>query len=94
MQYGFCCASSWAMRIGLVFVGMVLGSVAGTARAQNAIEPYVEYAKLVRATEKTPALGDDLMGDSVSLFDGQTAFRNVDIQLRGNDALPVELGKV
>nr|WP_244672167.1 RHS repeat domain-containing protein [Xanthomonas phaseoli] len=93
MQYGFCCASSWAMRIGLVFVGMVLGSVAGTARAQNAIEPYVEYAKLVRATEKTPALGDDLMGDSVSLFDGQTAFRNVDIQLRGNDALPVALAR-
>ncbi|PPT89250.1 wall associated protein [Xanthomonas theicola] len=68
-------------------------AVVAAASAQSAIEPYVEYAKLVRATEQTAPLDDDLMGDSVSLFDGQTSFRNVDIQLKGNDALPVELAR-
>ncbi|WP_414730459.1 wall associated protein [Xanthomonas vasicola] len=90
MKYGLCGLSVWRMRIGAL-VGMACVAAAGAARGQNAIEPYVEYAKLVRAAEKTAPLDDGLMGDGISLFDGQTSFRNVDIQLKGNDGLPLEL---
>ncbi|MFC6840103.1 hypothetical protein ACFQGW_09915 [Xanthomonas theicola] len=92
MKKEFCCKSVCALRLPIL-AGMAQFAVVAAASAQSAIEPYVEYAKLVRATEQTAPLDDDLMGDSVSLFDGQTSFRNVDIQLKGNDALPVELAR-
>lgn len=77
----------------ILLVGTAYFGLVGAVRAQSAIEPYVEYAKLVRAAEQTAPLDDGLMGDSVSLFDGQTSFRNVDVQLRGNDELPVEVAR-
>ncbi|MBL8299635.1 MAG: hypothetical protein JNN30_14970, partial [Rhodanobacteraceae bacterium] len=42
---------------------------------------YVEYNKRLRASEQLSALGSELFGDEVSLYSGQTSFRQVDIDL-------------
>lgn len=54
---------------------------------------YVEYGKRLRASEQLSALGSDLFGDQVSLYSGQTSFRHVDIDVPGNNALPVQLSR-
>lgn len=54
---------------------------------------YVEYDKRLRASEQLSALGSDLFGDQVSLYTGQTSFRHVDIDITGNNALPVQLSR-
>lgn len=54
---------------------------------------YVEYDKRLRASEQLSALGSELFGDQVSLYTGQTSFRHVDIDVPGNDALPVQLSR-
>ena len=50
-----------------------------------------EYAKRIRATEVVSPLGDGLFGDAISLFDGTVTFAATDIDLPGNNALPVRL---
>ncbi len=92
MEDSYGSRAACSARVALL-AGVACCALADVGQAQNAIEPYVEYAKLVRATEQTAPLDGGLAGDSVSLFDGQTSFRNVDIQLKGNDALPVELAR-
>lgn len=61
--------------------------------AQNsfAVEPHHDYHKRVDAAQTLTALSDDLMGDSVSLYNGATEFSAVDIDLPGNNAIPVQL---
>lgn len=54
---------------------------------------YVEYDKRLRASEQLSALGSDLFGDQVSLYTGQTSFRHVDIDITGNNSLPVQLSR-
>ncbi|QSX77106.1 RHS repeat domain-containing protein [Agrilutibacter solisilvae] len=56
-----------------------------------AIEPFQEYRKRVESSQNIAALKDDLFGESVNLYNGQTSFSNVDINIPGNNALPVEL---
>jgi len=60
---------------------------AGTA----AVPVYAEYDKTIRAAEQVAPLTSDLFGDSVAPYLGQTEFNQVDIDLPGNDALPVQL---
>ncbi len=64
---------------------------AWTAVPAAAVEPYQEYAQKLRAAQQLTALDDGLFGDSVSLFNGGTEFSLADIDLPGNDALPVQL---
>lgn len=52
---------------------------------------YAEYSKKVKAAEQVEPLSSELFGDKVSLYTGQTEFSVVDIDLPGNDALPVQL---
>src|SRR5688572_22604070 len=54
---------------------------------------YVEYDKRLRASEQLSALGSELFGDEVSLYTGQTSFRHIDIDIPGNNALPVQLSR-
>src|SRR5690349_20595961 len=56
-----------------------------------AMLPYAEYEKKVRAAEQVTPLASDLFGDTVSPYLGQTEFNQVDIDLPGNSALPVQL---
>ena len=59
--------------------------------SSQAAEPYQEYRKHIESAQTITALTDDLMGDSVSLYNGATEFNAVDIDLPGNNALPVQL---
>lgn len=70
---------------------MLLLVCSGAVMAQAGMEPYQEYDKRIRAAEQVGPLSDDLFGDQVSLFNGQTEFANVDIDLPGNNGLPVQL---
>ena len=57
----------------------------------QAAQPYQEYRKHIESAQNITALTDDLMGDSVSLYNGATEFTATDIDLPGNNALPVQL---
>jgi RHS repeat-associated protein len=56
-----------------------------------AIEPFQEYRKRVESSQNIAALTDGLFGDKVNLYNGQTTFSGVDIDLPGNNSLPVQL---
>ncbi|MDR7099169.1 YD repeat-containing protein [Lysobacter niabensis] len=58
-----------------------------------AIEPFQEYRKRVESAQNISALTDGLFGDTVNLYNGQTTFNHVDIDLPGNNALPVQLAR-
>lgn len=61
------------------------------AAPTGAIEHYLEYRKQVETAQKLSTLKDDLFGEHVSLYNGKTEFANVDIDVPGNSALPVQL---
>lgn len=61
--------------------------------ARADVPVYIEYDKRLRAAEQLSALGSELFGDQVSLYTGQTVFRHVDIDIPGNNALPVQLSR-
>lgn len=54
---------------------------------------YTESGKLIRANESLVALGNDMFGDRVSLYQGSLEFQQTDISLPGNSALPVSVGR-
>jgi RHS repeat-associated protein len=57
----------------------------------GALQPYQEYADRIKGAEQINVLGDGLMGDSVSLYNGRTEFSVTDVAIPGNSGLPVEL---
>lgn len=62
------------------------------AQAQQAVQqPYQEYDKKLRSAEQVGALTSELFGDSVNVYDQSGYFRQTDIDLAGNNALPVRL---
>jgi RHS repeat-associated protein len=52
-----------------------------------------EYAKLIRAAESVPPQAASLFGESVNLYSGATEFAQTDVDILGNDALPVAMGR-
>jgi hypothetical protein len=70
-----------------------LAACAGTVQAQGTIVPEQEYEKKIKATERVDALTSSLFGDSVSLYNGAVEFTQVDIDLPGNNGLPVRLAR-
>lgn len=63
----------------------------GTVHAQSALAPYVEHEKRLRAAQEVAPLKSDLFGDSISLYNGAVEFAVTDIDLPGNNGLPVQL---
>lgn len=61
--------------------------------AEAAFAPYQEYNKLVKSAEMVAPLKADLFGDNVSLYNGAAEFTVFDIDLAGNNSLPVKLGR-
>lgn len=59
--------------------------------AGGAVSPYQEYADKIRAAEMVTPLTSELFGENVSLYNRQTEFSSVDIDISGNNALPVQL---
>lgn len=54
---------------------------------------YEEQGQLMRGSGKVTTLGPDLFGDEVSLYSGALSFRQTDINLPGNSALQVSVGR-
>ena len=75
---------------GLVGVGAMVLQLA-SVRAQSVIIPYQEYDKKIQAAQRVGPLEDGLFGDSLSTYSGATEFMQVDIDIPGNNALPVRL---
>jgi len=64
------------------------------ARATSAgVDPYFDYRKRTDASAQVGALSDSLFGDQVNLYDGSTSFVVTDIDIPGNNALPVSLSR-
>jgi len=61
--------------------------------AQEGIAPYLEYAKRIEAARRLSALETGLFGEQVSLYSGGTEFSVTDIDIPGNNALPVRLSR-
>jgi YD repeat-containing protein len=61
--------------------------------AQSSMGWGEEYAQKINAAAATEPLGDDATGENVNLFDGSTTFSIVDIDLPGNNDLPVRLSR-
>lgn len=66
--------------------------MAGGAQAQQqTIQPYQEYDKKLRSAEVVGALTSELFGDAINRYDQSAYFSQTDIDLPGNNALPVRL---
>jgi YD repeat-containing protein len=76
-----------ALAVSSVWFGM------SAAQAQQPILPYQEYSKRVKGAEIAAPLKSDLFGESVSLYNGATEFVVTDVDIPGNSALPVRLGR-
>ena len=72
------------------FAAIALVTVAGAAHAEL---PYTEQIKQIRAPDAIARIGADLFGETVNLYTGSLEFRQVDVSLRGNNALPVSVGR-
>lgn len=78
----------------LMGVVVVLGMACGQALAQDdAKAPWEEYDKLIGKRSTIAALGPTLLGDQVDLVSGALSFRHADVELPGNDALPVAVAR-
>nr|WP_249263226.1 hypothetical protein [Xanthomonas axonopodis] len=78
----------------LMGVVVVVGMACGQALAQDdAKAPWEEYDKLIGKRSTIAALGPTLLGDQVDLVSGALSFRHADVELPGNDALPVAVAR-
>lgn len=74
-------------------IATYLGLLMLSSGLSHATEPYVDYRKRVESAENLTSLKDSLFGESVSLYDGRTSFSATDIDLAGNNALPLRLSR-
>ena len=62
-----------------------------SAHAQTANSDTQEWAKRIKTAETVGALGINLFGDSTNFYNGQTTFSVTDVDLPGNNSLPVRV---
>lgn len=61
------------------------------AFAQEA--PWQQYEKTISKKQDVASLSNELFGESIDLYNGRISFRHVDIELTGNNSLPVTLAR-
>lgn len=71
----------------VALVATLITSQAATAQ----VEWGQEYGNRIKGRETVSALGPELFGEQVNLFDGTASFTATDIDLPGNSALPVSV---
>ncbi len=64
-----------------------------TQGSTDGIHPYLEYEKRIQTAQTIAPLQHGLFGEQVSLYDGGTSFVVDDIDVPGNNALPVRLSR-
>jgi len=82
--------------MGRMLVAAFLAAMLQAAWAQSVPPPGEQgsdYARLVKPKAEIATLGNDLFGDQTNLFTGETTFVQVDIDIPGNNALPVRLAR-
>lgn len=67
-------------------------SLACNERGGSTVQVYEDYDKRVRSHESVTPLGSEVFGENISLYNGATEFRVVDIDLPGNGP-PVQLAR-
>lgn len=73
---------------------LFLGAAAVPVQAQQGqVSYFAEQVKVIRAPSATSALGPELFGDKVNLYNGGLEFIQTDDTLPGNNALPVMIGR-
>ncbi|MGH8052171.1 MAG: hypothetical protein ACREPB_16030, partial [Arenimonas sp.] len=65
----------------------------GAAQTAMGTQPFEEYSKRIKSAQNVAPLSSNLFGESISLYNGATEFAVTDIDLPGNNALPVRLGR-
>lgn len=76
----------------VAFVLLALLPIGNTVHAQSLSEPQ-EWSERIKTAESIGVLGSDLFGDSTNYYNGQTSFSATDIDLPGNNDLPVRLSR-
>lgn len=72
-------------------LGAALVMSSGLIWASSPVTPHTEYYKRIKTGEGLAPLTSSLFGDSISPSSGSTEFVVTDIDLPGNNALPVRL---
>ena len=72
---------------------LLLVAVDAHGQITTGISPRYEYRKWIEAAQNAAPLDNGLFGEKVSLYNGSTEFAVVDIDLPGNNGLPVQLGR-
>lgn len=80
------------MRLRSIALSM-LAVLSFSAVGQEAKTPWEEYDKLIKARSGVGTLGPDLMGDSVSHYNGALSFTHADVSIPGNSALSVSVSR-
>lgn len=78
-------------RPGTLGAFLLLVCLCSSAYAQ--VTQYEEQYKLIRAPRALSTLGPDLFGDAINLYNGTLSFTQTDVSLKGNNALPVAVGR-
>ena len=74
-------------------IGMALLCLGARAYAANEVAPYEEYEKKIKAAQVVGPLKGDIFGENISLYDLSVGFRATDVDLPGNNALSVAVGR-
>ena len=81
------------MHVRLSALLILITSMLVPAVASAQVEWGQEYANRIKNRQTPAALGPDLFGDEVNLFDGTVSFSATDIDIPGNSALPVRVAR-
>lgn len=57
----------------------------------QSVTPVGDYSRLIASGGNVKALGTDLFGDTVDLYSGRLDIRQTDVDIPGNNALPVQV---
>lgn len=82
-------------RVGLRRTLTLLGAVAWllSSSVATAVDYAEEFTRKIQAARALAPLGSDLFGDETNWYNGTTTFRIVDVDIPGNNALPVRIAR-
>jgi len=81
------------MRCLAVLMFFVICPWASAQSEPAGLAPHYEYKKRIQAAENISPLDNGLFGEEVGLYNGSTTFSVVDVDLSGNNGLPVRLAR-
>lgn len=74
-------------------IGMLLLCLGARAHASDDLGPYEEYEKKIKASQVVGPLKGDIFGESISLYNMSVSFYAADVDVPGNNGLPVAVGR-